>query len=113
MSVTDEEVVYERSDAMHKSIAFSQRVGVSGSLDHGEKLFDTVMFVSVFISLEHESSSEAVVEAVGDGSGDVSLVNRSELAVSMESINDVTAIHAVLHVGEHIRRVRSVDEIGG
>lgn len=113
MSVTDEEVIYERSNAMQKSISFSQRVCVSGSLDHGEKLFDAVMFVSIFISLEHESSSEAVVEAVGDGSGDVSLVNRSKLALSVESINDIASVHTVLHVREHIRRVRSVDEIGG
>lgn len=113
VSVSNKEVVNKRGDAMQEGISFSHSVLVSRSLDHSEHLFSGVMFVSIFITLEHESARHSVVKAVGYSSGNISLVDGSEFTVGMESVNDASTVNTVFHVGEHVRGVRSKDNIGG
>jgi len=93
MGVTSEEVVNERGDTVHSRVSSRERVLVGRSLNHSEHLFGGIMFVT----LEHEVTGEAIVHAVSNSDGDVTLVDGSELFdILMESVNDTAVVDTLL-----------------
>ena len=51
----------------------------------------------MFVTLEHEVTGEAIVHAVSNSDGDVTLVDGSELFdFLMESVNDTAVVDALL-----------------